>query len=108
MDSYQVELMNTARTQLINEYLQNRTNDLTKWLEESGQTWKTERVILPYPPSPAYPFEQEIQERFEMLSKALEVIEQKPAESTEEVPPPCEEDVQEKPAPIQFKSKRRR
>lgn len=60
-------LLKKARQILIQEYAAIRTQQHQQWIRDSETSWKTNGVLMAYPPGKLYPTEQEI------VDKALEL-----------------------------------
>ena len=63
-------LLKTAKQMLIQDYATLRTQQHQQWIKDSETSWKTNGVLLAYPPAKLYPTEQEI------VNKALELYNQ--------------------------------
>lgn len=63
-------LLKKAKQILIQEYAAIRTKQHQQWIQDSETSWKTNGVLMAYPPGNLYPGEQEI------IEKALELYNQ--------------------------------
>lgn len=87
------ELVKIARELVITEYCDRKEYLYLKWRADSDLLWKTERKTLPYPDSPPYPTEDEVQQKVNLLKSFLKSS--KPAEESKPEPEVKEETVQE-------------
>ena len=94
------DLVVIARRQVFEEYIDKRKKDFDQWMIESDKAWREKRVKLPYPEFSAYPSEDEIYDRIEMLHKRSKEIED------EASPEMVEEKVVEKQIPILLKKRK--
>lgn len=61
------EMLKRARQILVQEYTAMRSQQHQQWIKDSENSWKTNGVLIAYPPAKMYPTEQEV------VNKALEL-----------------------------------
>lgn len=69
IDPVRLEILKMVKDLVISEHQDRRAQDHNRWLAESDQAWRNQRVRLPYPTIPPYPTEKEI------IDRAQEVLE---------------------------------
>jgi len=97
-DNSHLEILRMARELVINEHRDRRARDHNRWLAESEVLWKSKRQKLPYPAIPAYPTEQEILARAQILLDFVnqgQSLEQMVNQANPDSPPPKAEPKQD-------------
>ena len=61
------EMLKRARQILVQEYTAMRSQQHQQWIKDSENSWRTNGVLIAYPPAKMYPTEQEV------VNKALEL-----------------------------------
>ena len=78
-------LLKKAKQILLQEYAAIRTQQHQQWIKDSETSWRTNGILMAYPPGKLYPSEQEIVEKaLELYTKSLPVN----VEVSNEVPIP--------------------
>lgn len=78
-------LLKKAKQILLQEYAAIRTQQHQQWIRDSETSWRTNGILMAYPPGKLYPSEQEIVEKaLELYTKSLPVN----VEVSKEVPIP--------------------